>query len=136
MKKVRWASICLLISNLLLLFGCSQPPEQYVPRYSPDQVISAVRADFPTGAKEDIVMGADGMPETRLVRTPTQISVKFVGGTSHAWKATITCPKGYVLTQVSGQPSIWIVYFWETDAKLYYYYVKENGEQHRDYPPE
>ena len=136
MKKGRWVSILLLMVVLLLLLGCSQPPEQYVPRYSADQVIAVVRADFPTGAKEETVIGADGRLQSRLVRTPTQISVKFVGGTSHAWKATITCLKGYVLTQVSGQPSIWIVYFWETDGKLYYYYVTEHGEQHRDYPPE
>ncbi len=127
LERVRFIS---LIAILLLSLGCSQAKEQYVPRYSADQVIAAVRKDFPTGAKEEYT--GVGFPKTlQLVRKPTQISVRFVGGISHAWKATITCPEGYVLTQVSGQPSDWYVYFWETDGKVYYYYFSTSGEMIR-----
>ena len=118
MKKVRWVSILLLMAVLLLLLGCSQPKvqtsTQYVPRYSAEQVIAVVRAQYPTSFKREVT----GQYST----TPTQISVQFVGGTSHAWKATITSPRGYYLQIGSGITSL-EVYFWETDGSLRQGYV-------------
>jgi len=118
MKKVRWVSILLLMAVLLFLLGCSQPkvqtPTQYVPRYTADQVITVVRAQYPVCFKTERV-GQDA----RTVDTPTQISVQFVGGTSHAWKATITCPLGYRMRVVAGTTTIWLVYFWESDGSLH-----------------
>lgn len=138
MKKV---TILLLMAVLLLLLGCSQP--SYVPRYSADQVITAVRADFPVCWKVEMNDGTMiteideyGQLKYKLVSAPTQISVKFVGGTSHAWRAKITCPKGYILLQMHPNSPVWETYFWETDGKNHIYYVTEDGQQHRYYPPE
>ena len=123
MKKVRRVSILLLMTVLLLLLGCSQPevqtPKQYVPKYSADQVIAVVRAQYPTCFKRERTgMDASGMFQYRTVDTPTQISVQFVGGTTHAWKAIITCPQDYTMPIGAREARGWIVYFWETDGSL------------------
>jgi len=105
------------------MVGCSQTetPRQYVPKYSADQVITIVRAQYPTCFKQEW-SEVDG--RFRTLDTSSQISVQFVGGTSHAWKATITCPSGYHLKIGAGQARQWVVYFWETDGSLRQGYEK------------
>ena len=109
----------------MAMVGCSQPetPRQYVPKYTADQVIAVVKAQYPACFKrEGTGMDASGMFQYRTVDTATQISVQFVGGTSHAWKATITCPQGYTM-QIGTNITGLVVYFWETDGSLRQGYV-------------
>ncbi len=101
-----------IIGNLSKETPEVQTPKQYVPKYSADQVIAVVRGQYPICFKGNT-----------LITAPTQISVEFMGGTSHAWRATITAPEGYHMT-TSFEDKVQIVYsrvvyFWETDGSLH-----------------
>lgn len=126
-RRIVWSVILvvLLVIGLIFTVGCGEPevqtPKQYVPKYSANQVIDVVRAQYPTCFKrEETGWDAGGMMRYTTVDTPTQISVQFVGGTAHAWRATITCPPGYYIYIGTSTARVWIVYFWETDGSLYY----------------
>jgi len=126
-RRIIWAVILvlLLVIGLIFTVGCGEPevqtPKQYVPKYSANQVIDVVRAQYPTCFKRERTgTDASGMFQYTTLDTPTQISVQFVGGTSHAWKATITCPPGYTIPIGASRARAWQVYFWETDGSLHY----------------
>ena len=111
-----------IVIGLIFTVGCGEPepqtPKQYIPRYSADQVIAVVKAQYPACFRQERTgTDASGMFQYKIVDTPTQVSVQFVGGTSHAWKATITCPQGYTM-QMGTKIFSLEVYFWETDGSL------------------
>ncbi len=89
-------------------------PTQYVPRYSADQVIAVARREYPICFKGNT-----------LVSAPTEISVLYIGGTSHAWHVSIRAPEGYHWVEWSLDGEKYYVYtqttayFWETDGSLH-----------------
>lgn len=101
-----------------------QSPEQYVPKYSADQVIKVVKAQYPACFKQERTgTDADGMFLYRTVETPTQISVQFIGGSKGTWKVTIICPYSYRLGAPSSQVTSLTSYFWESDGALHRGYI-------------
>jgi hypothetical protein len=113
----------------LILTACSSTestistPTQYN-KYSADQVIDVVKAQYPACFKRERTgTDAGGMFQYTTLDTPSQISVQFIGGSKGAWKVTITCPHSYRLGAPSSQVISLTCYFWEIDGGLHQGYI-------------
>ncbi len=115
-------ALVLLAVGVTLYFTWEAPeqtsqPQSYTPTYTADQVIAIAQAKYPACFKQELIgQDSGGMFRYQTVDTPTQISVQFVGGTSHAWKVVITCPVRYLLQDRTTGKTL---YFWETDGALH-----------------
>ena len=121
-------SVSLLVISLIFAIGCGEPevqtPKEYVPKYSADQVIAVVKAQYPACFKRERTgTDASGMFQYTTLDTPPQISVQFVGGSKGAWKVIITCPYGYRLASLTSQVTSLTAYFWESDGALHQGYI-------------
>ena len=118
----------LIIIGLIFTIGCGEPevqtPKQYVPKYSADQVISVVKAQYPICFKRERTgTDASGMFQYATLDTPSQISVQFIGGSKGAWKVTIASPYSYSLGSLNSGIASQTGYFWESDGALHQGYI-------------
>jgi hypothetical protein len=125
--RITYILSILLVGMPLIFTACASTesttistPTQYTPKYSADQVIDVVKAQYPSCFKRERTgTDANGMFQYNTVDTPTLISVQFIGGSKGAWKFTVTCPSGYYLVHASSGAISLTGYFWESDGGLY-----------------
>jgi hypothetical protein len=129
------AAVALLAVGITLAFTLRAPEQTSesqpdIPRYTADQVIAIVQAEYPACFKKELI-GQDvgGIFRYIEVNTPPIISVKPSymldlyermrvaerGGSTAVWEVTVRCPFGYHFRDYTRSK---VLYFYEWDGSL------------------
>lgn len=110
--KITYLFIIATVIAILMvmpLFGCSTPsieaPAPDTPKYSPDQVIYIVQAQYPVSWSR---MGG------QYRETPSIITVSYSG--SGVWDVTVSAPTGFMHKDWTSRAKI--LHFYEEDGSL------------------